>query len=105
MTGTSWAIAPLPENEAQRLEALRHYQILDTAPEIVFDRLTRMAARRFDMPIALVSLIDEKRQWFKSHHGLDATETPRDLAFCAHVILQDEVMVVSDTTAPFLPSF
>ena len=98
MTGTSWAIAPLPENEAQRLEALRHYQILDTAPEIVFDRLTRMAARRFDMPIALVSLIDEKRQWFKSHHGLDATETPRDLAFCAHVILQDEVMVVSDTT-------
>ena len=99
MPSVSWKPAPLPENEPERLAELVNYHILDTPTEIVFDRLTRMAARRFDMPIALVSLVDKDRQWFKSRYGLDATETPRDLAFCAHVILQDDVMVVHDTTA------
>lgn len=93
----SWTIAPLPDDEQERLNALYQYAILDTPPEAAFDRLTRMAANRFGLPIALVSLVDKDRQWFKSHYGIDATETPRDLAFCAHVILQDEVMVVHDT--------
>ncbi|MFM9890695.1 MAG: ATP-binding protein [Rickettsiales bacterium] len=89
--------AALPTNEAARLASLESYNILDTPPEVVFDRLTRMAAQRFQMPISLVSLLDQERQWFKSRFGLSATETPRDYAFCAHAILQSEVMVVHDT--------
>jgi len=95
---SDWQIAPLPADEEERLAELTQYELLDTSPEVVFDRITRMAAEFFDVPIALVSLVDRYRQWFKSHHGIDATETPRDLAFCAHVILQDEVMVVPDAT-------
>ncbi|MEZ5480781.1 MAG: hypothetical protein R3E73_00990 [Porticoccaceae bacterium] len=68
-----------PDNETQRLEALRRLNILDTPPEERFDRLTRLAWRMFDVPIALVSLVDEDRQWFKSRAGLDATETSRDI--------------------------
>ncbi len=99
MQKPGWNIAPLPKNEPERLAELFNYQIIDTLPEVVFDRLTRMAAQHFKTPIALVSLIDEHRQWFKSNYGIDAKETPRDVAFCAHVILQDGVMVVPDTTA------
>ena len=82
--------------EAERLAVLRGYNILDTAPEAVFDRITELAADLFGAPIALVSLVDKDRQWFKSMVGLDVHETPREHAFCAHTILSDEVMVVPD---------
>ncbi len=89
---------PIPEDEARRLEVLRAYEILDTAPEQAFDRLTSLAAQICEAPIALVSLVDRDRQWFKSRFGLDASETPRDLAFCAHAILGKDVLIVPDAT-------
>src|SRR5437667_12273387 len=76
--------APLPENETARLDALRRYAILDTAPEEPFDDLTRLAAQICGTPIAAISLIDETRQWFKSKVRLTVTATSRDIAFCAH---------------------
>ncbi len=89
--------APLPPNEAQRLDTLRGYDILDTPPEPDFDDLTLLAAQICQVPIAVVSLVDENRQWFKSIIGLSATETSRDVAFCAHAILHsDEVLEVHD---------
>ncbi len=91
-----WMRAPLAENEHLRLRALRHLGVLDTEPEERFDRLTRLAAALFDVPIALVSLVDADRQWFKSCHGLGMRETPRETSFCAHVILGGDVMVVPD---------
>lgn len=94
----SAVVAPLPSNEVARLEALRQYNVLDTEPEAAFDDLTRLAARICQVPIALVSLVDAERQWFKSRVGLAATETCRDVAFCAHVILQDKLFLVPDAT-------
>ncbi len=91
--------APLPSNEASRLDALRRYEILDTAPEKDFDDLARLAAQICGTPMALVSLVDAERQWFKAKVGLQAEETTRDVAFCAHAILKDELLVVSDTLA------
>lgn len=83
-----------PINEAQRLDTLRSLNVLDSAPEERFDRLTRLAKRLFGVPIALVSLVDANRQWFKSCVGLDATETSRDISFCGHAILEDDILVV-----------
>lgn len=87
-------IAALPENEEQRLKSLREYDILDTAQEASFDSITRIISKTLGVPISLVSLVDEQRQWFKSHYGLDVRETPRDMAFCAHTIHHDEILVV-----------
>ena len=87
---------PIPDNEDERLDALRRLNILDTPPEERFDRFTRMARRLFEVPTALISLVDESRQWFKSCQGLNATETSREVAFCAHTILSDHVLVVND---------
>lgn len=88
---------PAPVDELLRLETLRNLKILDTDPEERFDRVTRLAKRIFGAPIALVSLVDNDRQWFKSSQGLDATETSRDISFCGHAILDDQTMVVNDT--------
>ncbi len=90
--------AELPENEQQRLAVLRSYHVLDTLPEPAFDEVAELASLICKTPIALISLVDEHRQWFKARVGLDATETPRDLAFCAHAILTPEhALVVEDT--------
>lgn len=86
----------IPSCESDRLGALRALSVLDTEPEERFDRVTRLASRLFDVPIALVSLVDESRQWFKSRCGLDATETSREISFCGHSILDDEIFVVQD---------
>lgn len=91
--------ASLPPDETGRLAALRAYEILDTAPEEAFDELTRLAARVCDMPIVLVSLVDEDRQWFKSRVGLEAESTPREASFCAHAMLDPaQVLTVPDAT-------
>jgi len=88
---------PTPENEEARLRALHDYEILDTLPEKDFDDITMIASEVCQTPIALVSLVDEKRQWFKSHRGLDVSQTPREFAFCAFAILNpQEVMVVNN---------
>lgn len=89
-------IPPIPINEKDRLKSLKSLNILDTAPEERFDRLTRMAQRIFGVPIALVSLVDDNRQWFKSCAGLGVTETPRDISFCGHAILGDDVFIIPD---------
>jgi GAF domain-containing protein len=88
--------APTLDNEAQRLAALREYHILDTAAEAAYDDITALAAYLCNVPIAMISLVDESRQWFKSKLGLNQQETPRDVAFCAHAILQTEPLIVRD---------
>ncbi|WP_250453032.1 PAS domain S-box protein [Caballeronia sp. ATUFL_M2_KS44] len=89
-------VAPLPPDETERLRVLHRLAILDTAPEEAFDRITRVLAHMLGVPIALVSLIDEHRQWFKSRVGLEACETPRGIAFCAHALLESDMLVVED---------
>jgi signal transduction histidine kinase len=92
-------IAPVTENEASRLQALRLTQLLDTPPEAAFDGLAQVAALLCAAPIALVSLVDESRQWFKACVGLDVRETPRSVSFCAHAIHGSELFVIEDALA------
>ncbi len=91
--------APLPPNETKRLAALHRYQILDTPAEQGFDDFAFLASKLCGTPIALMTLVDTDRQWFKARVGLAATQTPREHAFCAHAILGTEVMVIQDATA------
>ncbi|MGB0766546.1 MAG: HD-GYP domain-containing protein [Phycisphaeraceae bacterium] len=91
-------VPPKPDNESERLKALRAYDLLDTEATQGFDDIVNLAAHLFDVPTALVSLIDDDRQWFKAKCGLDACETSRDVSFCGHAILQSGVMVVEDAT-------
>ena len=77
---------PVPIDEESRISSLVKLDVLDTPPEERFDRITRLAQRLFDVPIALISLVDKRRQWFKSKQGLVASETSRDVSFCAHAI-------------------
>ena len=89
-------IAPLPLNEQERLIELQKYNILDTEPEEVFDSTVQLANYICKTPIAAISLLDENRQWFKAIEGLDAKQTPRDVAFCAHAILQEEPFIIEN---------
>ncbi|MBF5041560.1 PAS domain S-box protein [Aggregicoccus sp. 17bor-14] len=91
--------APLPLDEPKRLRALHALGLLDTPPEERFERIVRMTREVLDVPIALVSLVDAERQWFKARCGLEATETPRRISFCAHAILSSELFLVPDTLA------
>lgn len=91
-------LAPIPKNDAQRINVLWQYDILDTVPEEVFDDLTELAARICEAPIALITLVDEDRQWFKSKIGVTINETSRDISFCGHAIEQSDLFIVPDAT-------
>ena len=92
-------ITPLPTNETKRLEALRRYEILDTPAEQTFDDFTFLASTICQAPIALMTFVDDSRQWFKSRIGVDVNETPREGGFCSHTILGTDVMIVEDATS------
>lgn len=86
----------VPQDEVMRVNHLHSLNILDTGSDIDFDRLTEFVANIFCVPIALISIVDSERQWFKSKVGLEANETSRDISFCGHAILQDEVFIVEN---------
>ena len=90
-------VAPKPANEQERLQALKSYEILDTLPEKDFDDLTLLASQICQTPIALISLVEEERQWFKSKIGLGGTESSRQDAFCSHAILDNKVLVIPNS--------
>lgn len=90
--------APIPEDEDERLASLRKMQILSTPAEELFDRITRVAAQAFNVPVTLISLVDKNRQWFKSSVGAVAQETSRDISFCGHVVHSGHMMIVEDAT-------
>lgn len=95
-------IPNIPENETERLKNLESYNILDTLPETDYDNITTIAAEICGTPIALITLLDNKRQWFKSHHGIDVKETPKEQSFCAHAINDnDGIFIVPDTREDF----
>jgi phosphoribosyl 1,2-cyclic phosphodiesterase len=98
-TAARWVRAPLPPDEEQRLATLHRLGILDTPEEQRFDRLTRLAAGILRVPVALVSLVDRDRQWFKSAHGVEVRQTPRESSFCAHAVAARELLVVPDVLA------
>lgn len=87
---------PVPDNEEVRLKALNDYHLLDTPPEEDFDRLAGLAAQLFDVPIVLVSLLERDRQFFKAHFGFDLCQTSREISFCAHAIMQDDILLIPD---------
>src|SRR3989441_7212672 len=88
--------APIPDNEAARLETLRQYQVLDTESEEAFDDLTRLAAYVCQTPAALISLVDANRQWFKARVGIQARETPRNISFCGHAVMHKGCFIIED---------
>src|SRR5437016_8027804 len=90
--------APIPKNEKQRLKVLWQYSVLDTMPEEIFDDLTELAARICEAPVAMITLVDEDRQWFKAKVGVSIKETSRDISFCAHAITQPGLFIVPDAT-------
>jgi GAF domain-containing protein len=92
-------VRPIPGfREQQRIKILRHYQVLDTPPEEEFDDLAALAAQVCGTPIAMISLVDEDRQWFKAKYGMTESETPREQSFCAHALHQSEMLIVPDAT-------
>lgn len=88
----------VPQNESARVRKLRELDILDTLPEADYDDIVRLAAYICQTPIALISMVDTDRQWFKARHGLDVSETPRDISFCAYAILGENVFIVPNAT-------
>ena len=90
--------APIPKNDAKRIQVLWQYDILDTVPEEVFDELADLAAHICGAPVALITLVDENRQWFKAKVGVSINETGRDISLCAHAILQKDLFIVPDAT-------
>ncbi len=90
--------APKPKNEVQRIKILWQYDVLDTVPEAAFDELTELASVICGTPVALITLVDEERQWFKSKVGISISETSRDVSMCAHAILQKDLFIVPDAT-------